>query len=69
MTGVGAILGLGLSVATSALVRSALMGVEGLNPWVLVGVVGTIGATSVAASLLPGLRAIRIDPLVAFREE
>ena len=67
MTGIGVIVGLALAVATSALVRSALIGVDALNPGVLAGVVGTMVVTSVAASLLPAWRAIRIDPLVAFR--
>jgi putative ABC transport system permease protein len=69
MTGAGVAIGLGLSAGLSTMLRSGLVGVSTVNPWVVLAVVSTMFATSVAASLLPAWRAVRVDPLVAFRED
>jgi ABC-type antimicrobial peptide transport system permease subunit len=69
MTGVGVLVGVGLSLATASLVRGALVGVSPTGPWALMVVVAIMVATSVLASALPAWRAVRVDPLVALREE
>jgi putative ABC transport system permease protein len=69
MSGVGVVVGLGLSIAAAALLRAGLVDVGAVNPRVLVAVTAMMIGTSVVASLLPALRAVRVDPLVAFRED
>jgi len=69
MTAVGAGLGLALSLATGAATRSALVGVQPTDQWVLLIVVCTVFVTSLAASLVPAWRAVRVDPLEALRNE
>ena len=63
---VGVALGLVLAQATGSVVRSALVGEVPPGPWILVGVSALVLATVLAASLVPALRALRVDPLVAF---
>jgi len=40
-----------------------------VNPAVLGGVVATMLATTIVACLVPAMKALRIDPLVAFKAE
>jgi ABC-type antimicrobial peptide transport system permease subunit len=67
MAMIGAGVGLALAAATGSVVRRVLVGVSPTDGWVLVGVAATIIATAALASLLPALRAVRIDPVIAFR--
>jgi putative ABC transport system permease protein len=69
LSGGGILLGLGLAVLTGPLVRSALVGATPTGPWILVEVTGVVLATVLVASLVPALRALRVDPLVAFKTE
>jgi len=69
MTGIGVLVGVGLSLGTASLVRGALVGVSPTGPGALMVVVAIMVATSVLASALPAWRAVRVDPLVALREE
>ncbi|HKJ03220.1 MAG TPA: ABC transporter permease, partial [Longimicrobiales bacterium] len=69
MTGVGVVIGLGLALASSGFVRSALVGIEAVNVLTLAGIVLVVAVTAVMASLVPAWRAVHIDPLVAFRED
>ncbi len=63
--------GLGLAVAALAtrLLRDLLFGVAPLDPWSFAGAGVLLLAVAAAASLLPALRAGRLDPLTALREE
>lgn len=45
-----------------------LYGVAPSDPWTLVGISVALGGVAFGACLLPGLRATRIDPLVALRD-
>lgn len=67
MAAIGAVLGLALATGTGTVVRSALVGVSPADQWVLVGVTGVVIVTAAIASLVPALRAVRVDPLVALR--
>ncbi|MGD8322174.1 MAG: ABC transporter permease [Gemmatimonadota bacterium] len=69
LSGVGVVLGVGLAVATGSLVRSALVGAVPTGPWILLGVTAMVLSTVVLASLIPALRALRVDPVVAFKIE
>ncbi|MCG6955262.1 MAG: ADOP family duplicated permease [Gemmatimonadetes bacterium] len=69
LSGVGIALGVGLAVVTGSLVRSALVGAVPTGPWILGGVAVLVLATVVVASLVPALRALRVDPVVAFKLE
>ena len=64
-TGVGLIAAL---LASKAL-ASFLYGTGARDPWVLAGSVAALAVTASAASLLPALRASRIDPMAAIRCE
>jgi putative ABC transport system permease protein len=57
----GVLAGLGL--------RGLLMGVSPLDPIVLLGTTGLLGAIVIAACLVPARRATRINPVEALRSE
>ncbi|MGD9902501.1 MAG: ABC transporter permease [Vicinamibacterales bacterium] len=65
----GLAIGLALAVAGSRLVAGLLFEVSPRDPWVLAGVTALVGLAGLAACLVPGRRAIRVDPLVALRTE
>ncbi|MGH9311404.1 MAG: ABC transporter permease, partial [Vicinamibacterales bacterium] len=53
----------------SALVATFLFQTQPLDPWVYLGVSGTLIATGVAAAYVPARRAARLDPVTALRLE
>jgi predicted permease len=65
----GAVLGTLLAFALGSAVSKFLFGVRASDPWTYVGVCGLLGAAAVAATVLPALRAARVDPVVALRYE
>ncbi len=65
----GAAVGLIVAVLASRALASFLYGTSTRDPWVLVGSVAALSAIASAASLLPALRAARIDPMAAIRCE
>jgi predicted permease len=69
----GLLLGLGLSLALAILggsaVATTLFNVSARDPLVYGAVFALIAAVSLAAVLVPGRRATRVDPLVALRAE
>ena len=69
LASVGVVVGLVLAQSTGPAVRSALVGEVPTGPWILVGVSALVLATVLAASLAPALRALQVDPLVAFRAD
>jgi predicted permease len=68
-----AALGLGLGLAgavfTGRLMRALLFGVSAIDPGTFAGVAALLAVMALAACLLPARRAMRVDPLVAIREE
>jgi len=65
----GLAIGLALTTASSFLLRSAVYGVDPLDPLLLfVGLV-VVGSAAVVACLLPARRAARVDPMKALRCE
>jgi predicted permease len=67
--GIGLTLGLGLAFAVSRVVTLLMYDVEPRDPTVFGAIVVTIGVVGITASLIPALRATRVDPIVALRYE
>jgi predicted permease len=69
LAGLGIAVGLALALGTSRLLASALYGVGAVDASTFVGVSGLLLAIAALASLVPALRASRVDPLIALRDE
>jgi predicted permease len=67
LASIGAALGMLGAWMTRGLMESQLFGVSANSPSLFAAVVGLMLMTVAAASLVPGLRASRVDPLVALR--
>jgi predicted permease len=65
----GSLAGLAIALLTSRALASFLYGTSVHDPWVLVGSVAALTLIASAASLVPALRASRIDPIQALRAE
>jgi predicted permease len=61
--GIGLTLGLGLAFAVSRVVTLLMYDVEPRDPTVFGAIVVTIGVVGITASLIPALRATRVDPI------
>jgi putative ABC transport system permease protein len=66
---VGAVIGIGVTAATSRLLAAFLYGVKPAEPVVAVGAAMALVAIVVASAILPARRAMSVDPSVALREE
>jgi predicted lysophospholipase L1 biosynthesis ABC-type transport system permease subunit len=66
-TALGVALGSAVALAASRGLQSLLYGVRATDPATYAGVGGVLVAVTLAACLLPALRAARVDPLVALR--
>jgi predicted permease len=69
LTIAGLVIGVVLALAGSKLLSGLLFGVTPRDPLVLAGVVLVVAATALTACLVPGRRALRVDPMVALRAE
>ncbi len=69
LCGVGVVLGLGLAYAAAISMQSVLAGVRPADPPTFIGGVCLAGLMMLAGSLLPALRAIRVDPISVIRNE
>jgi putative ABC transport system permease protein len=65
----GLAVGLALTVASSLLLRSAVYGVDPLNPVVLLIGLVVVGCAAALACLLPARRAAKVNPMEALRAE
>lgn len=74
----GMLVGLGCGAAVSAVLHSTLSspasadflyGVRFYDPWTFAGITIFLVGVSVLASLVPALRAVKVDPIVALRYE
>jgi predicted permease len=65
----GLIAGLAGAIAAARLVSGFLFGVAPFDPVTFTGVGAVLIATAAAACVLPALRALRVDPLIALRYE
>jgi putative ABC transport system permease protein len=69
LAGIGLVLGLAASIASTRLLRSMLFQVQPNDPTVYIAVALLVGLVTLAAGYLPASRAAKIDPLVALRQE
>ncbi len=65
----GLVAGAALSFAGSRFLTGLLFGVSARDPLVFVGVSLLVAIAALAAGLIPGRRALRVDPLLALRAE
>ncbi len=66
---IGLALGIAGSLAVTRLLSTLLFGVSARDPLTMAAVAALLAIVSVAACLIPALRAARVDPLVALRYE
>jgi putative ABC transport system permease protein len=69
LVGIGLALGVVLAAALAQLLNAFLYGVGATDPVTMIGVIVVLGLTAFLACWLPAHRAIRIDPIMALREE
>ena len=66
---VGAAIGLAGAVAMTTVMQSLLFGVNPVDPTTYAAAAATLAIVALAACAVPALRATRVDPLVALRDE
>jgi putative ABC transport system permease protein len=66
---IGAGIGLAGAVGITTLMQSLLFGVAPIDPAAYGVATAVLAAIAVAACAIPALRATRVDPLVALRDE
>ena len=69
LVAIGLIVGVGLSIAATRLLRSQLFGVTPNDPLAYVMVALLLGLVGIAACYIPARRAASVDPIVALRQE
>jgi len=69
LTSVGLVAGLAAAAVLTRFMKSLLFGVDAGDPATFAGVAALIIAVAIAASLVPALRATRVDPIVALKDE
>jgi predicted permease len=65
---IGLVVGIGLSIGTSWLLRAQLFGVTERDPVTLVGVALLLTLVAIAAMVVPARRAMRVSPIVALQQ-
>ena len=68
LVGPGILLGGGLALAGSRLMATVLYGIGGGDPPTYLVAAGLLAAVALVANLVPALRAARVDPLTALRQ-
>jgi putative ABC transport system permease protein len=69
LAAVGATIGVAGSLALTRFLRALLFGIEPSDPVTLLGVVALLGGVTLAACVVPAVRALRVDPSQALRSE
>jgi putative ABC transport system permease protein len=65
----GGLLGLAISLPASRLLKSLLFGITPYDPWTFITVIALLVLVTLVAVLIPALRAMRVNPMVALRSE
>jgi putative ABC transport system permease protein len=66
---IGAGIGIFLSIVSSRFLGSLIYGVRRTDPLTFAVVIGLLAALALAASYIPARRAMRVDPILALRDE
>ena len=66
---IGMVIGIGGALAFGRALSSLLFGITATDPVTLAAVIGVLTSVAAAASILPALRATKVDPAVAIRHE
>jgi putative ABC transport system permease protein len=69
LVALGLVLGLATAAGVARLMASLLYDVQPFDPWIYAGVTALFALIATCACLLPSLRASRVDPLIALRQE
>jgi ABC-type lipoprotein release transport system permease subunit len=69
LAALGLVIGLAGAIAATRSLHSLLFGVKEGDPLTYVAVAGILGVVALAACYLPARRAMRLDPVVALRQE
>ncbi|HEY7236170.1 MAG TPA: FtsX-like permease family protein [Gemmatimonadaceae bacterium] len=69
MCAIGLMLGVLPALALGRAFAAQLYGIESMDPRVVVGAMAVLAIAALVASLGPGIRAARVDPLVAIRTD
>jgi putative ABC transport system permease protein len=65
----GLLLGVASALALTRFLKTMLFGVDAKDPVTFVGVMAILAAVALAACFIPALRAVRVEPMVALRDE
>ena len=69
MIGAGLIVGLAAAAVLGRSISSFLFGVQPLDPVTFAGVAALLAVTAALATAVPALRAAKVDPIVALRQD
>jgi len=69
LTGIGAVVGLAAAFGLARVLASLLFGVKTTDPLTYIVVAAVLATVALLACVLPALRAIKIDPVIALRYE
>ena len=69
LTVAGLLIGVTGALALTRFLKSMLFGVDAKDPATFVGVMAILAAVAMAACFIPALRAVRVEPMVALRDE
>ena len=69
MATIGAVAGIAAAIVSARLVAGMLYGVAPSDPVTYVGAAALLGLAAIAATLIPALRAARVDPTLSLRSE
>ncbi len=69
MVAFGLVLGLGLSILGSRMVKTLLFETHPFDPLAFLGAAGFLGCVALAACILPGWQAVRVNPVDVLRKE
>jgi ABC-type antimicrobial peptide transport system permease subunit len=69
LVGAGLAAGIGIGIGGGSALSSLMVGVSPTDPGTLAAAAALVLAAAVVASVVPAMRASRVDPLIALRAE